>query len=142
MSRPEHLKKPGKYEGKEYADIYPRIISPRHYVLIGERKEDEPLGKRGGRTEVLGDKRLRKGYADVHSYQRRDGTQVKAHARRIKPVSKEEADKIMEKRGKRSVSMDRRQTSKELYDVESKDSGYWRENYRKSDLKSIDDKKS
>lgn len=142
MVRPAHLKKPGKYEGKEYADIYPKIVSPRHYILIGERKSGEPRGKRGGKTEVLGGKRLRKGYAEVKSYERKDGTVVKAHARRLKPVSPEEANNIMAKRAKRSVSVDQRRTSKELYEAGSVDSGNWRENYRKSDLKGFDDKRS
>jgi len=142
MVRPAHLKKPGKYEGKEYADIYPKIVSKKHYVLIGERKEGEPLGKRGGKTEVLGGKRLRKGFTEVKSYEREDGTQVKAHARRLKPVSPEEAKNIMDKRAKRSVAVDQRKTSKELYEVGSVDSGNWRKNYKKSDLKGYDDKRS
>lgn len=140
MPRPEHLKKPGKYEGKEYADIYPKVLSEKHYILIGERKEGK--GVRGGSTERLGDLRLRKGFTEVSAYERKDGTPVKAHPRRLRPVKINEAQKIMESRTKRAVAMDKRRTSKELYDVGSIDSGNWRDNYNKSDLSGVDDKEA
>lgn len=139
MPRPKHLKKPGRYEGKEYADIYPKILSSKHYILIGERKKGR--GKRGGRTERLGDLRPRKGYTEVNEYRRKDGTKVRSHARGLRPVSIPEANKIMNKRSRRSVSMDRRRTSKQVYKPGSKKSSYWRKNYRKTDLQNVDTKK-